>query len=172
MQPGDICKVIAKDLKERGITHKELATMIGKTKSVVSSQISGKKSFSKEMASLFSRALGYNIKFLLYGEGPLKDDSIVRDIVSVPSGERGDLDISILAGLIQIAGDILYMTNDNTAIEAWNRVNNGDYQGYMDSISLLSKAHNTQQIGSSILVRYICEQIQSKLFILVRPTKL
>ena len=57
--PAEICESISLDLKARKITHKELAEMIGKSKAVVSTQISGKKSFSKEMAALPSIRIQY-----------------------------------------------------------------------------------------------------------------
>ena len=169
---AEICETIALDLKERKITHKELAEMIGKSKAVVSTQISGKKRFSKVMASLFSRALGYNINFLLYGEGTLLDNTVVRDVVGVPSLKNGELDVSVLAGLIQVAEDLFYMLDDEHAIEAWKEINRGNYQGYLSHVNSLVSEHQTELRGSPILSHYICEQIQSKLYVLIRETKI
>lgn len=167
--PAEICEAIALDLKARKITHQQLADMLGKSKGVVSTQISGKKKFSTDMAALYSRALGYNIRFLLYGEGELRDDAAVRDIVLVPGkGEDTDFSPAVMVSLLQIAGDIIGMTGCGDAVAAWNAINNGDFKGYQQNVAALKEKSGSGIAGSPILAHFVCEQINGKIGIIVR----
>lgn len=72
--PAEICKAIAVDFKMRGLTHRTAGEMLGRTKQSVSNQISGKKTFSFKSAQRHAETFGYNVRFLLFGEGSLYED--------------------------------------------------------------------------------------------------
>lgn len=78
-QPEDICRAIALDLKERGLTHEKAAMLLGKDNArSVSNQISGKRPFGKKSAALYARTFGYEMPYLLYGIGDLKKKTSVK----------------------------------------------------------------------------------------------
>ena len=58
--PEEVNRAVSKDLKARGITQQQAADTIGKSRSMVANQLSSKKRFSKQLASLFYRAFGYS----------------------------------------------------------------------------------------------------------------
>lgn len=163
----EICEAIALDFKARKITHQQAGDSIGKSKAVISNQISGKKPFSKSMAILFSRAFGYNIRFLLYGEGELCGD-VVRDVVEVPITE-GPIteDVVLFASLIDVAEGILRVVGDQDALDAWYAINNGDYDNFLSSMKALCQAHRKAKY-IPIAARFICEKIKDKGLILVK----
>jgi len=172
----EICSAVALDLKARKLTHRDVADMIGKTKEVVSTQISGKRRFSKEMATLFSMALGYNRNFLLYGEGELKDDTVVRDLadVSYSVSESGRIDVSVLAGMISVAENLFLVMGDQDAITAWKALQEGDYNKYKTALDGLYERFGRQNFFSPVMAQYICERTASsagKAFIPIRPTE-
>lgn len=72
--PAEICKIIAVDFKMRGLTHHTAGEMLGRTKQSVSNQISGKKTFSFKSAQRYAETFGYDVRFLLFGEGSLYED--------------------------------------------------------------------------------------------------
>lgn len=72
--PAEICKASAVDFKMRGLTHRTAGEMLGRTKQSVSNQISGKKTFSFKAAQRYAETFGYDVRFLLFGEGSLYED--------------------------------------------------------------------------------------------------
>ncbi len=144
--------------------------MIGKSRAVVSNQISGKKQFSREAAALFSKALGYNINFLLYGEGSLLEGEKPQDVIIVPSEKDKTFDASILASLLQVAGDLFAMTGDKDAQDAWEAINRGDFEAYNQCINYLVKRNGTHLKGSPILVKYLANKINDTVRIAINPS--
>lgn len=146
-----ICDAIALDLKARKITHQQVADMIGKTKATVSTQISGKNAFSKEMAKLFSDALGYSLRFLLYGEGEL-----IRNTGAYFSEkEPGEL---VLRGYIDVLETIIHYFRDKDAIEAMNALRHGNFDAHVEAMKRFQKQHGTRMY-SPVIAKYVCEHI-------------
>ena len=117
LSPAAICEAVSADFKQRKITHAAAAAAIGKTKGVVSVQLSGKKAFSKEMALLFSEAFGYRVEFLLYGKGELKDAAPSRPSVS-------------MVRLLDACETLLRASGNEEAVAAWDCLLSGDMEGY------------------------------------------
>lgn len=162
--PEQICSAIAVDLKSRGLTHQQVADMIGKSKDVVSTQISGKRRFSREMATLFAMALQYNRNFLLYGEGELKDENMVRGLVRVPTvGPEMNIDVSVLSGMVSVAGNLLRVLGDEDALEAWNAMCQGDFQKYDAAINRLYARLGRKNFFTSVMAQYVCEKVSGQL---------
>lgn len=165
--PAEICDAVALDFKARKITHQQAGDTIGKSKAIISNQISGKKPFSKSMASLFSRAFGYNTRFLLYGEGELRGDSI-KDIIEVPDpqGSIND-DVMLLASLTDVAEGILHVIGDEDAINAWEALKKGDFDKYCSSMKALSSSHGGRTYVP-IVAKFICDKIKGSKYILAQ----
>jgi predicted transcriptional regulator len=72
--PAEICKAIAVDFKKRELTYLMAGEMLGLSKQSVSNQISGKKTFSFKSAQRYDETFGYDVRFLLFGEGSLYED--------------------------------------------------------------------------------------------------
>lgn len=75
LSAADICRIVAKDLKQRGYTHAKAAEVMRIDAKAVANQISGKRAFGKKAARLYAQAFGYSEPFLLHGEGTLNGDS-------------------------------------------------------------------------------------------------
>lgn len=71
LSAADICRIVAKDLKQRGYTHAKAAEVMRIDAKAVANQISGKRAFGKKAARLYAQAFGYSEPFLLHGEGSL-----------------------------------------------------------------------------------------------------
>ena len=166
--PAEICEAIALDFKARKITHQQAGDAIGKSKAIISNQISGKKPFSKTMAGLFSRAFGYRTRFLLYGEGELRGDSVVRDVVQVPDpdGSIRD-DVILLASLLSVADEILRINGDKDAINAWESIKKGDFDRFCSSMKSLSSNHSSPTY-IPIIAKFICDKIKGSKFIVAQ----
>lgn len=68
---ADICRAVAKDLKQRGYTQARAAELMKIDPKAVANQISGKRAFGKKAARRYAQAFGYSEAFLLHGEGTL-----------------------------------------------------------------------------------------------------
>lgn len=164
--PEEVCRAVASDLRARGITHEEVGATIGKSRSLVSNALSSKKGFSKQMANLLSRAYGYNIGYLLYGEGELKNSQILHDIVSAPSAgtnSSASEEITMLAALVNCAEGILNVINDQNATDAWMALTHGDFNGYSHAMEKLSKEHDGRR-ANPILARVLCDRRRGWVF--------
>lgn len=158
--PEEVCRAVATDLRARGITHEEVGKTIGKSRSLVSNALSSKKGFSKQMANLLSRAYGYNINYLLYGEGEFKSKQILHELVFTPSaGVHSDMseEITLLASLVNCAEGIIRTVKDKNAMDAWQALTRGDFDGYIKAMARMSKEHGRDQ-GNPILARVVCER--------------
>lgn len=164
---AEICEAVALDFKARKITHQQAGDTIGKSKAIISNQISGKKPFSKSMAELFSRAFGYNTRFLLYGEGELRGDTI-KEIIEVPDpqGSIND-DVMLLASLTDVAEGILHIIGDEDAINAWEALKKGDFDKYRYSMKALSSTHGGRTYVP-IVAKFICDKIKGSKYILAQ----
>lgn len=156
--PAEICEAVALDFKARKITHQQAGDAIGKSKAIISNQISGKKPFSKAMADLFAKAFGYNSKFLLYGEGDLRSNTVENPVLTINTQES-TLDKAMLASLLEIAEYLLHLSGNQVAIDAWNSMMSGNYRGYKDKIELLMKQNKYNGRVPLIMARYITERI-------------
>ncbi len=165
--PEEVCRAVSLDLKARGYTQQKTADTIGKSRAIVSNLLSSKKRFSKQMAVLFNRAFGYNVQYLLYGEGQLLGTQVVHDIVELPvSGDANKVneDYMILASLIDIAEDIIRIAGDSNALGAWQAVMKGNFTGYVENMDRLAAAHNGEHY-SPILARFACDKIKDKVYL-------
>lgn len=133
---AEICKAVALDFKQRRITHQDAADAIGKSKAVVSNQISGKKAFSKRQAELFAKAFDYDVNFLLYGKGELRKQTVDDAVLNVNTSSE-EIDKSELVMLVDILESLLHLAGDQDAIDAWNKLMSGSYDQYKDKVELL-----------------------------------
>lgn len=69
-----ITKEIKADLTKRGLTIKDAGEMLGKSLAAMSGLLSGKFPISRKTAQLLSDAFGYNVNYMLTGEGDLFGD--------------------------------------------------------------------------------------------------
>ena len=167
--PKEICVAIALDFKRRKISHQEAAEQIGKTKASISNQISGKKPFSKGMAELFASAFNYNVDFLLYGKGDLLGiDAKDFSKYTVSSIDADNLDASLLPHLIEAADSIIHLSNNELAIDTWNALIMGDFEGYKSKISDLSNDSPSRPI-SLVSAKILCTNIKKILGEFVGP---
>lgn len=165
--PEEVCRAVSLDLKARGITQQKAADTIGKSRAIVSNLLSSKKRFSKQMAVLFNRAFGYNVGYLLYGEGSLKGQQILHDVVELPTSGAGletTEDLFILGTMVDIAEGILRVIGDKDAIRAWEGLKNGNFAVYSENMGRLSASHEGRQY-SPILARFACDRITSKVYL-------
>ena len=72
--PATVCRAVARDFKERGITHVGAAKMLEIEPKAVANQVSGNRPFSKKSAKLYAKVFGYSEPYLLTGEGSLMDE--------------------------------------------------------------------------------------------------
>ena len=165
--PEEVCRAVATDLRNRGISHEEVGLSIGKSRSIVSNVLSSKKRFSKSMAILFRNAYGYNIDYLLYGEGPMRGEQVLHELVQVPSagtsGSEKD-NILILSSLMDCAEGILRVINDPDALSAWDALTHGDFMKYTESMSRLSEKNGGRR-ATPILAKFVCDHISSMMFV-------
>ena len=165
--PEEVNRAVALDLRSRRISQKNAGDIIGKSRTQVSNQLCSNRRFSKSMAELFSRAFGYNVQYLLYGEGELKMDEAIHDGLSSFSPERSDLDtVSVLSALISIAEDIIYRTGNEEAFEAWRAISEGDFNGYIENMKRITGRDNVRR-GNAILARYVASKIDNRNFMVV-----
>ena len=85
LSAADICRIVAKDLKQRGFTQAKAAELMQIDPKAVANQISGKRAFGKKAARRYANTFGYSEAFLLHGEGTLtgkpKEESIGTEAV-------------------------------------------------------------------------------------------
>ena len=163
--PSEVNRAVILDLKARGESYQMVSDTIGKSKQIIANQLSSDKRFSKQMAMLFSKAYGYSIHYLLFGEGTLmsaKSD----DTGDVPAAETDKFKTytGILTSLVAVAEDILYAIGDKDAIEAWRKVTLGDFQGYREAMERVFENNDGARVNF-ITARFLCETInESGLF--------
>lgn len=133
--PKEIKEILALDLKERGITHQYIANLTNLSKGTISNALAGDKPFSRGIAVRISQVLGYNIQFLLTGDGDLR-----RKDAPLPKIENKKGDEKLLAlypalnvCLLDILESVLYIMGELTATKISSYLNQGNYQG-VDSI--------------------------------------
>ena len=156
----EICAAIALDLKQRGYTHQRVADELGKTKNVISNQLSGKRPFSKQMALLFAAHFDYNIDFLLYGEGELRKPVKARSLVLGPEGPE-KLDASVGFSLVEIAKFIISVTGYQEGLDAMNFLMEGDFSGYKLSMEALMRRCHVSGPAPLLMARLVAKQINS-----------
>ena len=136
-----ICKAIALDFKEKGITHQIAAERLGKTTSAVTNQISGKKPFSRKTAEQYAKEFGYSVYFLLYGEGELHAANLYDGncAINLGIGIFGEEVISrdVLSATVYLAELLLHLTDNKDAIDSWNAIMSADYELFKKKIKPL-----------------------------------
>lgn len=71
--PEEVLKSVSADFKSRGVTHESAAKKMGYgSKQTLSNLLSSKKYLSGFQAKRFNEAFGYNMEFLMTGEGELQ----------------------------------------------------------------------------------------------------
>lgn len=110
---ADICRAVAKDLKQRGYTQAKAAELMQIDPKAVANQISGKRAFGKKAARRFAQAFGYSEAFLLHGEGTL---------MGTPNEEPAATEAVILtqAQFQQLIQRIASLENDVTRLKQQN----------------------------------------------------
>ena len=159
---AEICEAIALDFKKRKLTHQEVARIIGKTKSSVSNQISGKKPFSKGMAELFADAFGYSIDFLLYGKGDLHQSGYIYSTYTVSSIVADRLDPNMTPYLLEAADSLIHLANNKEVIDIWDALICGDFEQYKNLLSSFIKETPFQPI-SMVTAKLLCDRISTVL---------
>ena len=91
--PVSICRAVARDFKERGITQVGAAKLLKIEPKSVANQISGNRPFSKKSAKLYADTFGYSEPYLLTGEGSLLRATGLAPKISV--GEDGHVTVSL-----------------------------------------------------------------------------
>lgn len=165
--PEEVNRNVALTLKSRRISQQHAGDLIGKSRAIISNQLSSKRYFSKQLASLFSSAFGFQINYLLYGTGDLLNKQAIHDLVEVPTaGPKSDegTEAAIMASLIDIAENIIRIQGDNDALAAWHAVSRGDFEDYKRHMKSLSESHGGVTYNS-ILARFVCDRIQGKAYI-------
>ncbi len=161
---SQICEAIALDLKARNLTHAIVAELTGKTKHTISTQISGKRRFSKEMAMVFAEKLGYNPLFLLYGEGELREPKGVHVDIATAPFDVDDLasSIAVLSSMTSIATEIIRGLGDKNAITAWSELQEGNYDGYINAMVNFQDEHEKKGVKiSPVLAKVVCQHIKN-----------
>lgn len=155
---AEICEAVALDFKMRRITHQDAAKAIGKSKAVVSNQISGKKPFSKSKAELFAKAFDYNVNFLLYGEGELRSTQL-EDPVHTVNATSENVDKTELVILVDLLESLLHLAGNQDAIDAWNRLMDGNYDKYKEKVEILLTQNKYNGRVPFILGKLIAEKM-------------
>lgn len=164
--PEEVCRAVAADLRSRGITHEQAGKTIGKSRAIISNLLSSKKRFSKSMASQFSSAFGYNIRYLLYGEGEMKQKQTLHGLAEIPDDVKNSTDqtVMVLACLTECAESILNILGEKDAIAAWDGLTHGNFDEYSEAIERLSKNH-TGKKANPILAKFVCDHVSGKAYI-------
>lgn len=132
--PAEICKAISADFKMRGLTHEKAADLLGTTKQTVSNQISGKKKFSVNMARKYHETFGYDVQFLLYGEGKLMDQDLI-EIDEMLNREGVDLKERRFNRRLQQLLRLIGNDNLDMAVQALCEDNEEEYEEYFDKLA-------------------------------------
>lgn len=158
----EISEAVAQDLKSRGYTHQRIADRLGKTKNVISNQLTGKRPFSKQMALLFASHFNYNLNFLLYGSGELSNPENskirVRDTTDVDK-----LNASIWYSLLEVAKNILNVTGQKEGLAALNSLMDGDFSGYKLCMEQLMLKLGVNEPIPLLTAKYAADQINNVL---------
>ena len=170
--PEEVNRAVALDLKARGITQKEAGETIGKSRAVISNQLSSKRRFSKAMAVLFCRAFGYSVNYLLYGQGEMMDSEVIengrilKSVVSVPAPDGPSDEVTIFACLLDVAEGILRVIGETDAIQAFHCVEQGDFAGYVKNMKNLSAKYPSYSYPP-ILAKCACDRIKSQMAVII-----
>lgn len=79
LSPEEVLRAVARDLKQKGLTHEAAAKKLGySNKQTLSNLLSQKKYLSGLQALKFHEAFNYNQSFLMSGEGELNLDKTLR----------------------------------------------------------------------------------------------
>lgn len=166
--PEEVNRAVALDLRSRQISQQDAGKTIGKSRTQVSNQLCSNYYFSKAMAELFARAFGYNIQYLLYGEGELKTEETLHAVLpALTSGNDHVEDVSVLTSLISIADDIIYRTGNEEALKAWRAILEGDFNVFIENIEHISGRHYLPHYNA-ILARYVSSRIDKTNFVVIR----
>ena len=124
----------------------------------MSNQISGKKPFCKCIAELFAKAFDYNVNFLLYGEGELRSTQL-EDPVHTVNATSENVDKTELVILVDLLESLLHLAGNQDAIDAWNRLMDGNYDKYKEKVEILLTQNKYNGRVPFILGKLIAEKM-------------
>lgn len=94
--PEEVLKSIAADFKLRGVTHETAAQKMGYgSKQTLSNLLSSKKYMSGYQAKKFHEAFGYNMEYLMRGDGELMSLREADDYYAAEVTTEDDLDVEL-----------------------------------------------------------------------------
>lgn len=108
--PEEVLKSVSADFKLRGVTHETAAQKMGYgSKQTLSNLLSSKKYMSGYQAKKFNEAFGYNMEYLMSGEGELQPyrGADGSSLLGQMAFEHGFNSITFIDGTIE--GDIQLM---------------------------------------------------------------
>ena len=160
--PEEVLKAIAVDFKKRSITHEKAGEMTGKSRSSISNLFTSKKYLSSQFAKLFSDAFGYNINFLLYGSGSLYPEKDSDTLVMINSGKWAPDNLALVS-IIDVASEIINLTQDKDANLAWLSFENSNYEAFKMYIKRLSERTGASFSLPENYVKLVCSVARGQL---------
>lgn len=83
--PKEVAAAVAADLQQRGLTQEDVAGMTGyKSRQAVAAVLKRNDYFTPSQADRFSQVFGYDVRFLLRGEGSLLPDKEQKPKIFFP----------------------------------------------------------------------------------------
>lgn len=160
--PEEVFRAISADLRQRGLTHEKAAEKLGfKSRQSLSNLLASKKYLSGIQAVKFQKAFGYNPDFLMRGEGELVN-AVPKVELASTSVDTSDLNKTVvaLAGMTEIATNLIYAWGHPLAVDAWESLQKGNYEAYRKAMSGLQETLGHKINPSPVLARMICESIE------------
>lgn len=112
MTPEQVMKALAADWRQLGLTYHDIARETGYKYQTIANFMAGKKTYFTSAQALRFRPMGYNLNFLMFGEGTLRpaEDpvTLLRESNDfLPEGYKVYSLLSALKALGDITGDPL-----------------------------------------------------------------
>lgn len=159
----EVRRTIAADFKRKGITYERAAQQLGyKNKQTVANILTGsrKEYMTGDQALRFHSIYGYQIPFMISGEGALYEPRLhpYDGLIEIMPPFKG-LSPEALVMVIDMAEGIIKTCGRPEALSAWNNVLKGDYNAYLEDLTMLSNNDITLRVVPP-LGRYTCELIK------------
>jgi hypothetical protein len=124
MTPEQVMKALAADWRQKGLTYHDIAQQTGYKYQTIANFIAGKKTFFTSAQALRFKPMGYNLNFLMFGEGTLRSEddpaSLLRDGNDfLPEGYKVYCLLTALKALGDITGDPLVQDVHRTFFRAF-----------------------------------------------------
>lgn len=126
MTGEDVCLAIAADFKMKKISYEEAAKKLGQSVQTVYNRISSKRYFSLKTAQRWAKTFGFDMTFLMTGEGQLylrRDNSIGSDNSIYSYYSKTEV-------LIMVADYLFSKTEDKEIKEMWVALLHGDFESF------------------------------------------